>query len=193
MTKNSPEIEELKRLTENEYGKTLATTTDFEEFTVTLIRQTGLAISASTLKRLWGYVSDSHKPRVYTLDILALYLGHTNYKAFVNWLKTSTKYNSSFFEAKQLVSSDLKPGTTIEIGWSPNRLVSLLYLGDSRYEVTDAANSKLRPGDRFTTGCFIKEQPLYLPYIERTDGRTPAFVAGRNGGLTIINITKHGE
>lgn len=33
-----------------------------------------------------------------------------------------------------------------------------------------------------------EEQPLYLPYIERPDGRTAPFVAGRNGGLTIINV-----
>lgn len=193
MAKDTPEIEELKKLTEEEYGKALSTTTDFEEFTVALRRQTDKTVSASTLKRMWGYVSDSHKPRINTLDVLSQYLGHASYNAFVNWLKTSTKYNSSFFEAKQLVSNDLKPGTIIEIGWSPNRLIRLNYLGESRYEVTYAANSKLRPGDRFTTGCFIKEQPLYLPYIERNNERTPAFVAGRNGGLTIINITKQGE
>ena len=29
---------------------------------------------------------------------------------------------------------------------------------------------------------------LYLPYIERPDGRTAPFVAGRNGRLTIINV-----
>ena len=44
------------------------------------------------------------------------------------------------------------------------------------------------PGDSFITGCFIKDQPLYLPYIERPDGRTAPFLAGRNGGLTIINV-----
>ena len=193
MAKDTPEIEELKKLTEEEYGKALSTTTDFEEFTIALRRQTDKTVSASTLKRMWGYVSDSHKPRINTLDVLSQYLGHASYNAFVNWLKTSTKYNSSFFEAKQLVSNDLKLGSIIEIGWSPNRLIRLNYLGESRYEVTYAANSKLRPGDRFTTGCFIKEQPLYLPYIERNNERTPAFVAGRNGGLTRINITKQGE
>ena len=61
-------------------------------------------------------------------------------------------------------------------------------MGESRYEVESSQNSKLMPGDSFVTGCFIKEQPLYLPYIERPEGRTAPFVAGRNGGLTIINV-----
>lgn len=185
---NTPEIEELKLLIEQKYGKTLGTTTDFEEFSVHLSHDTGQNVSASTLKRLWGYVNDSHKPRMFTLDILAQYLGHANYYAFVSWLKTSTRYNSSFFNAKQLISNELDAGTEVEIGWSPNRLVRLRYVGESRYEVVLSQNSKLVPGDSFVTGCFIKEQPLYQPYIERPDGRTAPFVAGRNGGLTIINV-----
>ena len=79
---NTPEIEELKLLIEQKYGKTLGTTTDFEEFSVHLSHDTGQNVSASTLKRLWGYVNDSHKPRMFTLDILAQYLGHANYYAF---------------------------------------------------------------------------------------------------------------
>lgn len=74
MTMNTPEIEELKLLIEQKYGKTLGTTTDFEEFSVHLSHDTGQNVSASTLKRLWGYVNDSHKPRMFTLDILAQYL-----------------------------------------------------------------------------------------------------------------------
>lgn len=186
----TPEIEELKTLVEQKYGKLLGTTTDFEEFSLHLEKVTGHSISASTFKRLYGYVNDDHKPRMATLDVLAQYLDHQNYMAFTQWLKTSTKYNSSFFKANQLVSGDLHKGAHIAIGWSPNRQLELLYLGNSTYEIEKSENSKLQVGDRFVTGCFIKEQPLYLPYIERDGERTASFVAGRNGGLTIINIIK---
>lgn len=56
--------------------------------------------------------------------------------------------------------------------------------------MTESDNSKLQPGDRFVAGCFIKSYPLYLPYIERNGEHTASFVAGRNGGLTVINIIK---
>ena len=117
-------------------------------------------------------MSDNHKPRMVTLDVLSQYIGHRNYMEFTHWLKTSTKYNSSFFKANQLVSSDLQEGSLVSIGWSPNRLLQLRYLGDSTYEIEKSENSKLQPGDRFVTGCFIKEQPLYLPYIERGGERS---------------------
>ncbi len=184
----TPEIEELKSLVEQKYGKILGTTTDFEEFSLYLEKETGSRVSASTLKRLYGYVNDDHKPRMVTLDILSQYIGHKNYMGFTQWLKTSTKYNSSFFKANQLISNELEAGTKIAIGWSPNRLLELRYLGESTYEVEKAENSKMQVGDRFVTGCLIKEQPLYLPYIERGGERTASFVAGRNGGLTLINI-----
>ena len=185
---NTPETEELKLLVEQKFGRVLNTTTDFEVFSLHLSKQAGLRLSTSTLKRLWAYVGDSHKPRTCTLDILAQYIGHKDFTDFKAWLKTSVKYNSSFFDAKQVTSSELTPGTVIEIGWSPNRMLRLNYLGQSRYEVTSSENSKIRRGDRFVAGCFIKEYPLYLPYIEREGRRTAPFVAGRNGGLTIINI-----
>lgn len=186
----TPEIEELKLLIEQKYSKALSTTTDYEEFSIYLKQKMDKNISASTLKRIYGYVKDDHKPRAVTLDILAQYIGHKSYKDFTTWLKTSSKYNSSFFMADQLISSDLTNGTEITIGWSPNRLLHLRYLGESTYEIIASENSKLKVGDQFVTGCFIKEQPLFLPYIERNGERTTPFVAGRNGGLTILNIHK---
>ena len=184
----TPEIEELKNLVEQTYGKVLGTSTDFDEFSVFMSRKKGYTISPSTLKRLWGYVGDTHNPRKQTLDYLAQYIGHNNFHEFTLWLKTSTKYNSSFFNATQIVSNELAQNAEVEIGWKPNRIVHLRYLGNSAYEVTSAINSKLQAGDRFITGCFIKEQPLYLPFIEHEGERTAPFVAGRNGGLTVINI-----
>lgn len=185
---NIPEIEELKSLVEQKYGRLLSTTTDFEEFSLCLDRHLQQSISPSTLKRIWGYVNDSHKTRKFTLDILARYIGYDNFDSFVKWLKTSTRYNSSFFNANQVTSNELKCGQMLEIGWSPNRLLTLEYLGDSTYEVKASENSKLQPGDRFVTGCFIMRQPLLLPYIIRDGENTMPFIAGRNGGLNIIRI-----
>lgn len=190
MIMTTPQIEELKAQIAQLYGKALCTTTDFEEFSFVLKKNTGKNVSPSTLKRLYGYVNDEHKPRVATLDILSQYVGYSNFTTFCQWLKDCSKFNSSFFMAQQLVSCNLKENAEIMIGWSPNRILHLRYLGESTYEIISSENSKLKVGDKFVTGCFIKEQPLYLPYIEREGQHTPSFVAGRNGGLTLIKIIK---
>lgn len=188
---NTPEIEELKNLVEKKHRGCLSTTTDFEVFSLELKRTLSKEISTSTLKRIWGYVGDSHKPRKNTLDILANYIGHDSFDSFVSWLMTSTRYNSSFFNACQILSSELKIGQHIEIGWSPNRVLRLCYLGSSKYEVVESRNSKVKVGDRFLTGCFIKGQPLILPFIERDGENTSPFVAGRNKGLNMLAIIKY--
>ena len=113
----SPEIEELKRLVKEKYEDTLATSTDFEVFSLMLKNKYNANVSTSTLKRLYDYVGDEHKPRISTLNALSRYIGHSDFSGFVAWLKTSPCYNSSFFNADQLMSSDLRCGDEVEIGF----------------------------------------------------------------------------
>ena len=193
MNIHKPEIIELLSYVEQKYPKNLQTTTDFEEFSFHLKQETGEQISASTLKRLWGYVNDSHTPRPQTLDILSRYIGHDYFKTFCNWIKSSTAYNSSFFATKQILSKDLSPGQEVEIGWAPNRYLRLQYQGNGFFFITEALQSKLQKGDSFEAAAFLLKQPLYLPYILRNGNKTSPFIAGRNGGLTLINQLNHGK
>lgn len=188
MNHSLPEINELLLQVEQKYTKKLSSTTNFEEFSLHLDKNEGIQLSVSTLKRLWGYVNDKHKPREHTLDQLSVYLGFKDFGAFCQHLKTSKRYNSSFFSTMQIHSKDLAEGCWLEIGWSPNRYIKLCYIGDMRFEVLDARNSKLMKGDRFETITFLAGQPLSLPYIERDGNRTPPFIGGRNGGLTLLKI-----
>lgn len=184
-----PEIIELLSIVEKKYKKNLQTTTDFEEFSYHLKAKLGEHISTSTLKRLWGYVNDQHAPRQSTLDILSRYISHNNFNEFCHWLKSSDTYNSSFFSAKQILTKDLMPGEEIEIGWSPNRYLRLQYTGNGLFLITQSLQSKLQEGDIFEVSAFLLGQPLSLPYIIRNGERTSPFIAGRNGGLTLINQT----
>lgn len=186
-----PEIAELLLLVEKEYGKALRTTTDFDEFSFYLQKKGFGLISTSTLKRLWGYVNDIHKPRVQTLDLLSRYIGFSFFSGFCDYLKSSSAYNSSFFSAHQIMAKELTPGTELEIGWSPNRYLRLLYKGNTLFEVEEAKQSKLQKGDCFETATFLKGQPLFLPYVLRNGERTSPFIAGRNGGLTLLNCINH--
>lgn len=180
-----PEIVELLAQVEKHFGKTINTPSDYYELSMALH---GLkrSVSVATLKRLWGYVSDVHQPRMATLDALAYYLGLRSFEDFCQWLKGSTAYNSSFYLTKQLSVSDLCAGDEIEIGWAPNRVIHLSYKGNALFQVLQSQNSKLQAGDSFETGGFVMGQPLILPYILRGTERTPAYIAGKSGGITLL-------
>lgn len=187
-----PEIAELLVQVEKAYAKPLETSTDFDVFSLLLKRKAYGTVSSATLKRLWGYVNDVHMPRMQTLDVLARFLGHSGFKTFCLWLKTSVAYNSSFFSAEQILTEELKPGAEVEIGWSPNRYLRLLYRGDGLFEVREARQSKLLEGDCFEAVSFLMGHPLFLPYVERGGERLSPFIAGRNGGLTLLNRVSNG-
>lgn len=183
-----PEIAELLINVEGKYAKGLQTTTDFEEFSLHLSMQIKERISTSTLKRLWGYVNDRHRPRVHTLNLLSKYIGYDNFNEYCAYLKKSELYNSSFFSTERLFCSDLHPGNKVEIGWSPNRYLRLYYHGDMLFEVIEAKESKLQTGDKFKTSSFLKGQPLSLACVIRQEKETAPFIGGRNGGLTLLNL-----
>ena len=188
ITRDMPELAYLLDEVEQKYGRRIATTTDFESLSVVIEHQIGEMLSSSTLKRLWGYVSLNPTPRIATLDILSRYIGHKNFKAFCESLKESKAFVSTFFTSKYQTVSELTPGVIVTIGWAPNRVVNLNYLGEFQFEVMSSENSQLLPGDRFELSEIIVGYPLYISRILRNGEYTPSYVAGRQRGISLMKV-----
>ena len=60
------------------------TTQEFEDLSLRIQEQTGRAISATTLKRIWGRVAYHSSPSRHSLDTLALFLGHPSWRDFAH-------------------------------------------------------------------------------------------------------------
>ena len=188
--KEIPELQYLLELVEKQYGRKLSTTTDFESLSVIIEKATGDLLSSYTLKRLYGYVSLNTVPRKTTLDILSRFIGNRDYETFRISLSNDPQFSSRFFSAKTVTTSELKAGDRLRIGWPANRIVTLNYLGDDLFEVETSVNASLVKGDRFRQVSFMKGYPLYLSRILRDGDYTPAYVAGMNSGLNLIEIVK---
>ena len=186
--KEIPELQYLLELVEKQYGRKLSTTTDFESLSVIIEKATGDLLSSSTLKRLYGYVSLNTVPRKTTLDILSRFIGNRDYETFRISLSNDPQFSSRFFSAKTVTTSELKAGDRLRIGWPANRIVTLNYLGNDLFEVDTSINASLVKGDRFRQVSFMKGYPLYLSRILRDGDYTPAYVAGMNSGLNLIEI-----
>ena len=185
-----PELNYLLAKVEKKYGQSIKTTTDFEALSVVIERDTGELLSASTLKRLWGYVSLNPAPRASTLDILSRYLDWKNFEEFRVWLKTTPDFESTFFTTQIINVSDLKSGSRVLIGWNPNRLVELEYHGGHRFTVISNENSQLQKDDEFELTSLMLGYPLYISRILRNGEYTPAYVAGKIEGLNLLKIVK---
>jgi len=181
-----PELNSLLKEVEKVYGRRVSTTTDFESLSVVIEHEIGELLSASTLKRLWGYVGDRRIPRADTLDILSRYCGKKDFKEFCSWLTEVSGVDSQFFTERCIRTSDLSSGDCLTLGWVPDRLVRVRYLGDGRFRVLSSTNSKLKVGDEFESDGFMLNFPLYITAVYR-DGQTlPSYVAGRIHGLSVL-------
>lgn len=184
--KDIPELSFLLKSVEKVYGRRVATTTDFESLSVVIEHEIGELLSASTLKRLWGYVGDRRVPRADTLDILSKYCGKKDFREFCAWLKEESGVDSEFISSRFIRSCDLEAGDKLALGWAPDRLVRVRYLGDGRFRVLSSTNSKLKVGDEFESDGFMLNFPLYITTVYREGQVLPSYVAGRVHGLSVL-------
>jgi hypothetical protein len=81
----SPEIEKLLGIIEEKLGWGESKTwqsRDFENLNQLILDETGVSLSASTLRRIWGKVEYKHLPSSTTMDTLAKFGGYENWRTF---------------------------------------------------------------------------------------------------------------
>ncbi|PWG81398.1 hypothetical protein [Pararcticibacter amylolyticus] len=63
---------------------------DFETLSGEIFKKTGVLLSASTLKRIWGKVRYNSTPNLATLDALARFVDFPNWRSFCHWQEEAT-------------------------------------------------------------------------------------------------------
>ena len=160
-----PQIAVLKLKVEECFGKHPLVHTDFLELVSAIEVALKEHVSESTLERLWGYSTRENEGgmvSVRTLDVLARFCGLGGWEDFCAWLKAEQRKESDLFSGKTLRSSELAVGARVLIGWQPDRLCTVRYLGDNLFEVESAQNTSLSQGDRFKVLQFQLGRPMYL-------------------------------
>ena len=185
---NIPEISALRVRVEKEFGQSLQTHNSF----LTLVDAVEAAIrehlSESTLERLWGYSTrGADAVSVRTLDVLSRYVGASSWKDFCDGLKASSPVESEEFAGESVISTRLEPGSRLQLGWLPDRLVTVTYIGHNRFVVEESLNSSLQPGDSFECLQIQVGHPLYLDRFRRAGSTAESrYVAGERHGLTSV-------
>ena len=185
MQKTSPEIAELKHRIETNLKRKMKTPTDFIFLSGAVFERTRETMSPTTLKRLWGYVDGADQTRNSTLEILSQFLGFNGWDQFIEEINKdngSDKVLSPHIDAK-----DLNVGDKVKVSWRPDRRCTFRYLGDQRFIVEQAENSKLKVGNTFRCGLFILGEPLYLSDLVQNNNPPVAFVVGNRDGLCELN------
>lgn len=187
MNKNCPEILQLRRDIEMSVQRNINTPADFEFLSGVIWERTKTAISTSTLKRLWGYVDGADNTRQCTLELLSKTLGYNSWKDYTEHLEKENPEQSDFLtQSKHICTDDLAIGDKLELMWMPNRKCTIRYMGNYKFTIEHAENTKLSEGDTFCCRFFILGQPLYIDALRHGNAMPTAYVIGKRDGLTSI-------
>lgn len=181
-------IQQLRTDIEQKLHRTLVSPADFTLLVDAMAKEKCGNISLSTVKRVWGYVSNGHALRNDTLSVFARFLGYDDWTDYCREAEMRQTIDSDFLSAEQIRSSELSENDRIEVRWRPDRRLILRYLGNDEFRVEASENGKLTVGDTFKASIFCKNHPLIVSDLTQTNGNANTYVAGRKNGLTSVRI-----
>jgi len=170
----------LRKLVEKTAGRRMKTPRDFEMLAEQIWNRTHENVSATTLKRFFGYLDEAVAPRKITLDLLARYVGCCDFDTFSEMTGTG---QSHILHSQRISSDQIAVGKRLRLTWIPDRTVTIRHLGGGRFMVEESINSKLAAGDTFTCHLLIMHEPLFLDGLTHRGERYPGYVAGRDCGI----------
>ena len=112
-------IKQLRRAVERTLGRKMQTNKDFDCLADSIYEKTHAKISTTTLKRIWGYLSEGVTPRRYTLDQLAHFVGYDDFDTFSASLENGNSPKPSPANA-DTASSPLPAGEGLGVGLTPS-------------------------------------------------------------------------
>lgn len=182
---NTDKIGSLLEKVEHSVDYDLRTPNDFLCLQEDIFHSTKERISATTLKRLWGYLGEKEKvaPSRTTQNILAQFIGYVDWETFCQRSSFNEDVDSDFMTNTTITAASLQTGDKLRLRWHPDRMLLVEYMGVCRFQVLESLNSKLSVGDTFTCAYFINKAPLYLVSLVHEGGAPTCYVCGKACGV----------
>ncbi|MBR3678140.1 MAG: hypothetical protein IKL60_04460 [Alistipes sp.] len=188
--RNIPQILALRERVEARFGKRLAVHADFLALVAVIEMEQRQHISESTLERVWGYSTRGYDSvSLRTLDVLSLYAAGSFWEDFCRLLHEESGCESELFNVEHISTGELAVGERLLIGWLPDRLCEVRYLGDNRFVAERCENSKMQTGDTFSCLQFSLGKELLLTDFRQAsapDATARTYSVGSRNGLTTL-------
>lgn len=180
----------LRRKVETFTGVTPETRRHFDMLAQILFERTRAMVSATTLRRFWGYQEMGYSGLSRnTLNVLSRFVGYTNWNAFVQ--QDLLVDSSELMDVRQeLAVTALTVGNKVEVTWMPDRRIVIEYLGADTFRVLSSENSKLMAGDTFHCSQIVASKSMFCNNLLRPGSPVMSYVCGKTGGVSFHMIKK---
>ena len=172
----------------NKSGLELNQPSDCEVLSAEIESVTGSHLGVNTIKRLLDILPDGTATRVSTLNIVAKYLGATDWFSLVD---TASKSNSQFQMLEgEVCAHDLDKGAILEITYLPDRKLYLEHKGEGIFRVISSIHGSLQEGDLVFIDYLFQNLPLIATNVFRNGESLGRYSAGIKGGIRSIKLMK---
>lgn len=179
---------EILRRIKEKCGVSMTKSADFEILAQAIKDQTNESLGVNTLKRLFGYKTDKVVPRLSTMDVIAQYLGCTDYESMIKELGEDADI-SLFTPIDSIEVKDLEKGTQLRVSYEPNRVFFLTYLGDMKFIVNEVEGSRnILKGDVLTITQLAVGHRLIVAHVTRDGEDLGTYEAAKYKGLKSVEI-----
>ncbi len=187
-----PQISALRSSVEERFGRSLSTHSDFVALVAVIENELHQHISESTLERVWNYSTRGYATvSLHTLNLLASYSEGCNWREFCKHLSDNSKCESALFDIESISTSDLEVGSRIRIGWLPDRVCVVRYMGNNRFIAEETLNATMQPGDSFSLLQFSLGKELTMVDFRRLGEENKmgrSYVVGMKNGITTLQL-----
>lgn len=148
-------------------------------------------ISASTIKRLWGFIKGPETtPRLWTLDIIAEYIG--GYKCWEELQNDLAGNKSVKNERVEYVDcSLLKPGNKLSVLFGKTIFLKIECIGKNWFLLQEENKTSLKLNDEIELEKIQIELPVTIKRIKRNGTMSKGFILGAVTGVTEITDASH--
>jgi len=147
----------LSKISSSLLGGRLRYPSDCEALSVDIESVSGKTVSVNTLKRIFGFLECVQRPRLSTLDILARYMGYSNWNVFIASL---SKEGESGGDGTFISAEDLCQGSTVTLVFAPSSTLSLKKTSPEKFTVQKSEGTPLKEGEQVRVNSFHAGYPL---------------------------------
>ena len=119
------DIDGLRKSIEAQVDREMRTPKDFDFLSEKIFEKVHQTVSPTTLKRMWGYLSETATPRLSTLNILSQFIGYDNWDAFC-MSESTEELEEEGEEVKESVGKGSERQTHNPRRWHPKWIATAL-------------------------------------------------------------------
>ena len=173
----------VKEKIQQRFGQEIRYPKDCEPLAQHISQVCKTRVSASTLLRLYGFVKGIREPRLYTLDILAEYLGHKGWQELMASFEKQSEAPVKILE--QLKPQQIKKGQTVELKYQPGKVIELKKI-ENVFTVVSTNEKRLQLNDEVKFNLLELHHPLTFVHLIREGKSLGRFQLAMVSGITSI-------